>query len=39
MDKQQNVIRPMSPDASVQFFRTEQDRYARLAKKAEVKLE
>jgi tripartite-type tricarboxylate transporter receptor subunit TctC len=39
MDKQQNIIHPMSPEASAQFFRTEQERYAKLAKKAGVTLE
>jgi len=39
MAKQENIIHPMSPEASAQFFRTEQERYAMLAKKADVKLE
>ncbi len=39
MAKQQNIIRPMSPEASALFFRTEQERYAKLAKKAGVRLE
>lgn len=39
MAKQENIIHPMSPEASAQYFRSEQERYARLAKKADVKLE
>lgn len=39
MAKQENIIHPMSPEASAQFFRSEQERYAKLAKKADVKLE
>jgi tripartite-type tricarboxylate transporter receptor subunit TctC len=39
MAKQENIIHPMSPEASAQYFRGEQERYARLAKKADVKLE
>ena len=39
MAKQDNVIAPMSPEASLQFFKSEQERYARLAKKADIKLD
>lgn len=39
MNKQQNRIHPLSPEASAQFFRSEQARYAKLAKKAEITLE
>jgi len=39
MAKQDNVIAPMSPEASLLFFKSEQDRYARLAKKADIKLD
>lgn len=39
MSKQENVIHPMSPEASTKFFRAEQERYARLVKKADVKLD
>lgn len=39
MAKQGNVIHPMSPEASASFFRTEQERYAKLAKKVDVTLE
>ena len=39
MAKQENVIHPLSPEASAQYFRSEQERYAKLAKKADVKLE
>ena len=36
MAKQENIINPMSPEASLQFFKTEQERYARLVKKANI---
>lgn len=39
MAKQGNVIRPTSPEAAVAFFRTEQDKYAKLVQKAGVKLD
>jgi tripartite-type tricarboxylate transporter receptor subunit TctC len=39
MASQENVIHPLSPEASAQYFRSEQERYAKLAKKADVKLE
>jgi tripartite-type tricarboxylate transporter receptor subunit TctC len=39
MAKQENLINPMTPEASAQFFRSEQERYARLAKKANITLE
>lgn len=39
MARQENVIHPLSPEASALYFRSEQDRYAKLAKKADVKLE
>jgi tripartite-type tricarboxylate transporter receptor subunit TctC len=39
MSKQENVIHPMSPEASAKFFRTEQERYAKLVKKVDVKLD
>jgi len=39
MAKQENIINPMTPEASLQFFKTEQDRYARLVKKANVTVE
>lgn len=39
MDKQQVVVNPMTPEASAQYFKSEQDRYAQLAKKAEITLE
>lgn len=37
MAKQDNVIDPMTPEASARFLKTEQDRYARLVGKAGVK--
>ena len=39
MAKQENVIAPSTPEAAVQFFRSEQERYARLVKKANIVLE
>lgn len=39
MAKQQVNIRPMTPEASAQFFRSEVERYAKLAKKADIKIE
>jgi tripartite-type tricarboxylate transporter receptor subunit TctC len=39
MAKQENVIAPMTPEQSAAFMATEQDRYARLAKKADIKLD
>jgi tripartite-type tricarboxylate transporter receptor subunit TctC len=39
MAKQENIINPMTPEASAQFFRTEQERYARLVKKANITLD
>ena len=39
MAKQENVINPMTPEASAQFFKSEQERYAQLVKKADIKLD
>jgi tripartite-type tricarboxylate transporter receptor subunit TctC len=39
MAKQENIINPSTPEAAVQFFRSEQERYARLVKKANITLE
>jgi tripartite-type tricarboxylate transporter receptor subunit TctC len=39
MAKQENIIHPMTPEASAQFFRTEQERYAKLVKKASITAE
>jgi len=39
MAKQENLIHPMSPEASAQFFKAEQERYARLVKKANITAE
>jgi tripartite-type tricarboxylate transporter receptor subunit TctC len=39
MAKQDNVIHPSTPEAAAQFFRSEQERYARLVKKAGITLE
>lgn len=39
MAKQDNAIAPTTPEAAAQFFKTEQERYARLVKKAGVTLD
>lgn len=39
MAKQDNVIDPMTPELSAQFFKAEQARYAKLVAKANVTLE
>jgi len=39
MARQDNTIHPGTPEAAAQFFKTEQERYARLVKKADIKLE
>src|SRR2546423_6837284 len=39
MARQENVINPMTPEQSAQFFRSEQERYARLVKKANITLD
>jgi len=36
MARQENIIAPSTPEAAVQFFRNEQERYARLVKKANI---
>ncbi|WP_232540030.1 tripartite tricarboxylate transporter substrate binding protein [Azohydromonas aeria] len=39
MEKQVTILKPMTPEASAQYFRTEQERYARIVKKANVTME
>lgn len=39
MEKQVTILNPMTPEASAQFFRTEQERYARIVKRANVTME
>lgn len=39
MAQQQNIIAPMTPEASALFFQTEQERYAKLVKKANIVLD
>ena len=39
MDKQGNVINPTSPEEAVKFFRSEIAKYAKLVKKAGIKLD
>jgi tripartite-type tricarboxylate transporter receptor subunit TctC len=39
MARQDNVIAPTTPEAALAFFRSEQERYARLAKKANITLD
>ena len=38
MARQENVIAPTTPEVAAQFFKTEQERYARLIKKANIVL-
>jgi tripartite-type tricarboxylate transporter receptor subunit TctC len=37
MAKQDNLIAPTTPDAALAFLKSEQERYAKLAKKADIK--
>ncbi|MEO8484738.1 MAG: tripartite tricarboxylate transporter substrate binding protein [Betaproteobacteria bacterium] len=39
MAKQENVIAPTTPDAAAAFMKSEQERYAQLVKKADIKLD
>ena len=39
MARQENVIAPTTPDTALQFFKSEQARYAALVKKADIKLD
>ncbi|NML16773.1 Bug family tripartite tricarboxylate transporter substrate binding protein [Azohydromonas caseinilytica] len=39
MDKQVTILNPMTPEASAQYFRNEQERYARIVKKANITME
>lgn len=39
MAKQENFINPMSPQVSAQFLKSEQERFAKLVAKADVKLD
>ena len=39
VDKQGNFINPMTPEASAAFFKSEHDRFAKLVKKADVKVD
>ena len=39
MAKQDNFINPMTPQASAQFLKSEQERFAKLVAKADVKLD
>ena len=39
MAQQQNVISPMTPEASALFFQAEQERYAKVVKKANIVLD
>ena len=39
MAKQGNVIKPSTPEAAVAFFRPSRTRYAKLVKKAGVKID
>ena len=37
--KQENAIAPITPEASSKFFKAEQERYAKLVKKSDIKLD
>jgi len=39
MAKQGNEIKPSTPEAAAAFFKSEQDKYAKLVQKAGVKLD
>ena len=39
MERQENIINPMTPEASAAFFRSELDRYAQIVKKANITLD
>ncbi len=39
MAKQDNIIAPTTPEAAVAFLKSEQERYARLVEKADIKVE
>jgi tripartite-type tricarboxylate transporter receptor subunit TctC len=39
MAKQENIINPSTPEAAAQMLKSEQDRYARLVKKANISLD
>ena len=39
MDKQGNVIQPTTPEAAVQYFRSEQERYAKIVRKTDIKID
>ena len=39
MARQENLIHPGTPEAAAQFFKTEQERYAKLVKKADIRLD
>jgi hypothetical protein len=39
MAKQDNFITPTSPQVAAQYLKTEQERYAKLVAKANVKLD
>jgi tripartite-type tricarboxylate transporter receptor subunit TctC len=39
MAKQDNMISPTTPEAALEFLKSEQERYGRLARKADIKLD
>ena len=39
MTRQDNIVNPTTPEAAAQYFRTEQQRYARRVKKANITLD
>jgi tripartite-type tricarboxylate transporter receptor subunit TctC len=39
MARQENLIHPGTPEAAAQFFRSEQERYAKIVKKSDIQLD
>jgi hypothetical protein len=39
MARQENIIAPTTPEAAAQMLKSEQERYARLVKKANITLD
>jgi tripartite-type tricarboxylate transporter receptor subunit TctC len=39
MARQENLIHPGTPEAAAQFFRSEQERYAKIVRRSDIKLD
>jgi tripartite-type tricarboxylate transporter receptor subunit TctC len=39
MARQENLIHPSTPEAAAQFFRSEQERYAKIVRKSDIRLD